>query len=32
VKSSSKIEKIEVGSCTTGYISGGRAWIVGTIG
>lgn len=32
VKSSSKIEKIEVGSSSTGYISGGRAWIAGTIG
>jgi mitogen-activated protein kinase kinase kinase 9 len=32
VKSSSKIEKIEVGNSSTGYISGGRAWIAGTIG
>jgi hypothetical protein len=32
IKSSNKIEKLEVGNSSTGYISGGKAWIVGTIG
>ena len=32
VKQSGKIEKIEAGCSSTGFIAGGRAYIVGTIG
>ena len=32
VKHSGKIEKVEVGCTSTGYIAGGRAYLVGTLG
>jgi hypothetical protein len=32
VKNSGKIEKIEVGCSSTGFIMGGRAYVAGTVG
>lgn len=32
VKHAGKIEKVEVGCSSTGYLSGGRAYITGTVG
>ncbi len=32
LKSSGKIDKLEVGNCSIGYVAAGRAWLSGTVG
>ena len=32
IKASHKVDRIEAGVSSTGYISGGKVWIAGTIG